>query len=195
MMSDIESKTEPYRKPIGWFSIAIGLVMFCILLLVMTFIEHRKAQDDRIVGYELNKLLLQRQRQMTRLEDAIRDMVNLSDRSIIIYHAGGPEPGDEKVVNWPPSAEKLLGWTYEDVNEHGLEVIVEEKDREKHKKDIESALNRPVDERKTTILVKDAVCKDGTRKRIRVTTWVVGDSTRSIAAIIEPENMVRELIR
>ena len=73
-----------------------------------TWMEHRYANEDKdIISKKFAKI--------TRLEDATRDMLRVSNRSIILYYAGEKKPWDGYVIFWPQAAEDLLGWTFDDI--------------------------------------------------------------------------------
>jgi len=177
--------TEPHRKKIGWVSIIGGISLSATLTIIATM-EHYDTEYARakIARHNAN---------ISRLEDSIRDLVALSDRPIVIYHAGSAVQGDETVVSWPPSAETLLGWTLDDVNTHGLGIMMPSKeDHVKHNSALEAALKKPPGKRKTSIIFCNAKTKDGSILPVRITVWVVGNQTRSVAAVIEAQSQVVE---
>jgi PAS domain S-box-containing protein len=192
-IQEIEEKTEPHRKAIGWTSIIIGIIIFCALSVYITVIEHDNAQSERVLQREFLRQSVLKQKHLTKLEDAIRDMVGASNRCIVIYHAGSRQPGDGSVIHWPPAAEKLLGWTWEDVRAGGLELMIQPIDREKHHIKMERFIDIPIDQRKTSILYHDAIHKDGHLVPVIVSVWCVGDHTRSLAATIDAQDKVVEI--
>jgi len=184
--------TEPHRKVIGWWSIFFGVTLMATLAASAAW-KSRQAEIAK-ASMEVAKAATEDiEDNITRLEDAIRDMVSVSDRPFILYHAGSVESGDERTVSWPPAAEKLLGWTMEDVNQHGLEVMMpNEDDKERHATAMELAITRRPGDRRTSIIHCDVVTKGGEVLPVRITTWVGGDHTRSVAAVIEAESKINE---
>ena len=159
--------------------------MMAGLLAGISFREHDNAQREREQAARHN-------RNISLLQDSIRDMVLISDRPLVIYHAGSEVHGDETMISWPPAAEALLGWTLEDVQDCGLEIMIPEEYKIRHSMKMEEFVAQPPGRRKTAVLNVDAVHKDGGYVPVRLTAWVVGNKTRSIAAHIEPQSQVVE---
>ena len=202
MVSELEIKTEPHRKTIGNLSLMVGLLMFCFITVILIMMEHDNAQEermlateDRIASLELKRQAIMKGRHLTALEDAIRDMVGESERCIVIYHGGLHKDDKGSVVHWPPAAERLLGWTWEDVRDNGLAIMIPELDRESHENALRKFLNIPLSERKTSVLHHNAVCKDGSILPVTVSVWAVGDHTRSVAATIDAQEKIVEYPR
>lgn len=176
---------EKNRKSIGWFSI-LGGVTISIIIAFIAMKEHNNAVRERIHVAKMRA-------NVSNLEDSVRDMVSLSDRGLAILYAGTPESGDEVLVGWSPALVTLLGWTLEDINEKGLGIIMTgEADHYKHQAALEKALKRPPGQRRTAVIHCNAKCKDGSMLQVRITAWVVGDLTRSVAAYIEAESNIFE---
>ena len=177
--------TEPRRREIGWFSIAGGLLIAGVLAAI-TVQEHNLAIAER------DKASLMRAN-VSRLEDSIRDQVNMSDRGMAIVYAGEDGPGDERLIGWAPALTELLGWTLEDIQEGGLGIIMTSHgDQYKHQTAMEAAIKKPPGQRRTAVIHCQAKRKDGVIIPVRITAWVVGDLTRSVAAYIEAESQVFE---
>lgn len=214
--------TEPHRKGIGWTSIALGVIGMSMVVGIAAIehhgamLERNQAQEEReraasdrdqamrerdLAMASAKHAIEQREKatrereNLTRIEDSIRDMIFSNHRPMIIKHMGTSEPGDEKIINWPPAAEKLLGWTLCDVQEGGLEIMIPTGLFEKdtcHDQKLEEFVNRPVEEQTTSVVTTEALHKDGRHIPVRITVWVVGDKTRSLAALVDPIDRVRE---
>jgi len=129
---------------------------------------------------------------ITRLEDAMRDMLKASNRSIILYYAGERKPWDGYIIFWPETAEELLGWTWEDVRKLGLGCMMAPEDREPHVKALEKFVDVPLKERTTTVVHKEAIHKDGHKVPVVMSVWVVGDQTRTVAATMDKACNIQE---
>ena len=150
-----------------------------------TVMEHRYAEQDKsIIAKKMSKI--------TRLEDATRDMLRVSNRSIILYYAGEKKPWDGYVIYWPESAEKLLGWTWHDIQENGLGCMMAPEDREPHVTALEKFVDIPLEDRKTSVVKKDAIHKDGRKIPVVMSVWVVGDQTRTVAATMDAQCNYKE---
>ena len=180
-------KSEPYRKPIGWFSILAGIAIATMLTAIAT-VEHWHAEAARAK-------MAEEEANISRLEDSIRDAISLSDRPIIVYHAGEAGKGDERFIAWPKSAEALLGWTLEDISDKGIAVLMDtdELRLDWHQEALEKALETPPGQRNTVVVHCKVRKKCGDIIPVRIAVWVVGNKTRSILATIEAESNVVEL--
>ena len=163
----------------------ISTAIMVVVASAFTRQEHRYANEDRLV-------ISKKFAKITRLEDATRDMLRVSNRSIILYYAGEKKPWDGYVVFWPQSAEDLLGWTARDIQKHGLGCMMAPKDRDPHVKALEKFVDVPLKDRKTSVVKKDAVHKDGHLVPVVMSVWVVGDSTRTVAATMDAACNIQE---
>jgi len=185
----VEEATEPHRKEIGTLSILVGISIFIVLTAIFTYKEHEYARLDRIGA-------VTHRNRIEIVEDRIRDaMVGNSARPLVIYYVGEDEWGDERLINWPHSIVHLLGWTREDIEDQGLDVIIPDELELDHSRQMLKALERPEDEQKTAILHKNAIHKDGSRIPVRITAWALGGGTRALAAYIDAEKDVEETPR
>ena len=163
----------------------ISTAIMVLVASAFTWQEHRYAQEDRgIIAKKFNKI--------TRLEDATRDMLRVSNRPIILYYCGEQKPWDGYVVFWPEAAEKLVGWTWEDIQKRGLGCLMVPEDREPHVKALEKFVDTPLEERKTSVVRKNAMHKDGHLVPVIMSVWVVGDATRTVAATMDAVDNVVE---
>jgi len=162
----------------GMIPLFYALSVLVVLAAAFTWQEHRYAQQDAI-------LMGKRFAKITRLEDATRDMLRLSNRSIILYYCGERKPWDGYVIFWPESAERLLGWTWSDIQKRGLGCMMMPEDREPHVNALEKFVDIPLINRKTSIVKKRAVHKDGHLVPVTMSVWVVGDTTRTVAATMD----------
>jgi PAS domain S-box-containing protein len=153
-------------------------VVLVLLASAYTWQEHHYAELDReIISKKFAKI--------SRLEDATRDMMLMTNRPIILYYAGQRKPWDGYVIFWPAAAEKLLGWTTEDVMEQGLSCMIPKDQREPHVIALEKFADVPVADRKTSVIKTDAIHKDGRMIPVVLSVWCVGDDTRTVAATID----------
>lgn len=195
---NLEEATEQHRRVIGWWSLSAGIIGFVIVTLMLTMMEHNNAQQERMVAYEKQKLTNEMMhinarvsRRLTRTEDAIRDMVEVSQRPIVLYYCGEKAPWDGHVVYWPPAAERLLGWTWEDVQKEGLACMIPLEMRKAHVTQMEVFVDVPLENRKTSIINTEALHKNGSRVPVQMSVWVVGEASRSVAATIDlRENII-----
>lgn len=171
-------QTEQYRKSIGWFSILLGIIIFIVL--VITTI---------ILDINIREQTEEKQSNIRQLEEAIHGMVNDAQHPVVIYNAGSPINGDEYIISWPPSAEKLLGWTHYDIMMQGAKVAVPAVNNEEPANVLEEALAT----RKTIVWRTMGVHKDGTKIPLYVTTRVIGSKMRSVAAMLEAQSNIIEL--
>lgn len=163
----------------------ISTAILVLVASAFTWQEHRYANEDRdIISKKFAKI--------TRLEDATRDMLKVSNRSLILYYAGEQKPWDGYVVFWPESAERLLGWTWEDIQERGLGCIMEPEARAPHVKALEKFVDIPLEDRKTSVVRKNAVHKDGNLVPVVMSVWVVGSKTRTVAATMDAAENIME---
>lgn len=196
-MSPLEKRiceaTEPHRKSIGWTSFSLGvLLMFCTMF--VSILEHNNATREKVAATKEKETAFRVRGNITRLEDSIRDMLVLSERGLVILYAGEKDKG-ERVVGWSSAAEKLLGWTLDDMKKLGIKALMpSEKIWQEHQKAMERSLWKPLDERKTSVVHCRAKTKSGDIIPVRITAWVVGDHTRSVAAYIEKEASVSEQV-
>ena len=160
-------------------------LVMVVVATAFTWQEHKYADEDRAtVSKKFAKI--------TRLEDATRDMLRVSNRGIILYYAGEKKPWDGYVIFWPKAAEDLLGWTFKDIRERGLGCMMAPEDREPHVQALEKFVDVPLKDRKTSVVKKDAVHKDGHLVPVVMSVWVVGDSTRTVAATMDAQCNYKE---
>ena len=162
----------------AWSPLFYSALVLVLLASAYTWQEHRYAQEDRYV-------MAKRFTKITRLEDATRDMLRVSNRAIILYYCGERKPWDGYVVFWPHAAEDLLGWTWKDIQERGLACMIPEEQREAHVTQLDLFVDVPIEDRKTSVIKADALHKDGHLVPVTMSVWVVGDSTRTVAATMD----------
>ena len=162
-----------------------SMLVVVVLGAVFTWQEHRYAQQDR-------DFIARRFIKITRLEDATRDMLRLSNRAIILYYCGERKPWDGYVIYWPPSAEKLLGWNWADIQKHGLSCMIPEHQRDSHVDALETFVDTPMENRKTSVIKTKGLHKDGHLVPITMSVWVVGDQTRTVAATMDASSNIVE---
>lgn len=76
MVEDFCDKTEPHRKAIGWTSIAIGMAVFAVLLIVATnrnTLEHNKAKINSTNSIIEKSVLLNSNGEPARFTLSVKD--------------------------------------------------------------------------------------------------------------------------
>ena len=185
MAKQVDCFVGTNRKSIGWTSIVIGSLVSTVFF-GYTYFMHLERQQAEAIAEEQTEYA-------DRLQDSLQDMLGLSDRPLVVMHAGTQEPGDEMVVFWSHSAEKLFGWTEDDIRVRGIGVLMAgEQDRYLHARKLEAALQQPVGERKTNFIHCDLKLKSGGLMPVVITAWIVGDHSRSAMAFIDPVSNILE---
>ena len=182
-MNALEKMTdasETHRAAIGWGSIAVGIFVFAALAQISYTVTYNR---DNILA---NETLVRRNHMA--LEQAFHDMVRLKDRPVIVYAISRGKSVNGILMNWPQSAEDLLGWTRAKINERGLNCIFPERYRKQHAARIATvaAGGRITSEPKQ--IETYAMHEDGREIPVTLTVWgahsVEGIST--LSAVIKP---------
>ena len=158
---------EKHRKEIGWVSIFGGVSIFFMLGFVAFTVQHNRGLMSHNISV---------------LERAVNDMLRVEDKPLIIVHFNAQQPSGI-LINWPHVAEKLLGWTWQDINENGLTCIMPKEYRAVHNTKLTEAIARGPTEPKT--MTVRALHKDGSEIPVKLTVWVSGKESKNVNAIIE----------
>ena len=167
------------EQEIQMSKIPVYVITTTVILLISlwSYQEHNYARRDREAA------MLQRDRTAI-IEDRVRDeIVGSSIRPLVIYYVGEDEWGDEVLINWPLELERWLGWTREDIELQGLEVMIPDDEELEHLRIQLKSLEVTSYQVITSYL--HAVKKDGEVIPVRISSWGVGDGTRALAAYIE----------
>ena len=174
------NEDRDWMQPLYW-----STIVMVVIATMFTWQEHRSAMRDR-------EIITSKIQRISRLEDATRDMLRVTNRPIILYYCGERKPWDGYVIYWPESAEKLLGWNWADIQEFGLACMIPPELRDPHIEHLEAFVDVPVKDRKTSFIRTEAVHKDGHLVPVTMSVWVVGDTTRTVAATMDATANVTE---
>ena len=165
----IKCATEPHRVWLGYASIVVASIMFISVVVVGGMVDHNRGLMNN---------------SMDALATVIKGMANLDDKPAVVYiYVGGELEGT--LLNWPKSAEELLGWTWEDIEGGGLEIIMPVEEREPHKAYVANAISKPWKQGTHAIEV-DALHKDGRAIPVTVVVWVTGDENcKTVSGIMQ----------
>ena len=141
-------KAEKHRRPIGFSSLAFGLVMCVTLIVIATTVI-----DSNNIVHVNHETLHSRLTDWDRLVAAIDSR---SDYDIVLH--------------WSDESQELLGWTREDIDSHGLDAVVTEGRGLFDIDCLQEVCEGPV--KSSSVIDTLAMHKNGDVVKVRVVFWV-----------------------
>ena len=171
-----ENEIQMSKVPVYVF-----IMVAAILVSLWNYQEHNYARRDR------EQAMIQRNR-VAIIEDRVRDdIIGSSIRPVIIYYIGEDDWGDEILINWPLELERWLGWTREDIETGGMEIVIPDDEEMEHLvvqlKSIETCSHEVI------VSHLHVETKDGEIVPAKISSWGLGEGTRALAAYIEKTSL------